>query len=317
MLVSQQQALALLTRGDIVAVPTETVYGLAGRIDSDSALKSIFSTKARPFFDPLIVHVAGVEVARTLTSFWPGIFDVLADAFWPGPLTLIAPKAAHVSPLITSGLMTVAVRCPNHPLALALLRALPAPFAAPSANHFGRTSPTSAKHVEDEFAGQVPVLDGGPAPIGVESTVLSAELESGIWRIKIHRPGAITGADISAVLKSTPHTIVREASLAAPGQLKAHYQPESPVVIVEGTAWNDEMLRTVAQILGRELTSATELKLPARSEEAARLLYEELRRLSRTSTDLIYVRRDSTHQGEYWAAVWDRLERASSTVIRG
>ena len=100
MLVSQQQALALLTRGDIVAVPTETVYGLAGRIDSDSALKSIFSTKARPFFDPLIVHVAGVEVARTLTSFWPGIFDVLADAFWPGPLTLIAPKAVHVSPLI-------------------------------------------------------------------------------------------------------------------------------------------------------------------------------------------------------------------------
>ena len=312
MLVNETQALALLKRGDICAIPTETVYGLAARIDVEAALKNIFATKTRPFFDPLIVHVAGVEDARALTEEWPVIYDTLAAKFWPGPLTLIAPKSALVSSLITAGLTTVGLRCPDHPMALALLEKLPAPFAAPSANRFGRTSPTEAAHVESEFAGQVPVLDGGSCQVGVESTVLSANLLDGRWQIKIHRPGAVTSAHIAEALKSVPHSITREHSPASPGQLKAHYQPDSPVILLKGISWTAEIQARAEASLKIKIEDAVELRLPDSPAQAARVLYAELRRLSRTSRHAIYITIDGQKSGADWEAIWDRIGRAAA-----
>jgi L-threonylcarbamoyladenylate synthase len=316
-LCTPEQALALLRQGEIVAVPTETVYGLAGRIDSESALQKIFATKSRPFFDPLIIHVADSDAARGLWREWPEIFTCLTERFWPGPLTLITDKRDQVSPLITSGLPTAAVRCPAHPLTLDLLRKLGTPFAAPSANRFGRTSPTSAQHVEDEFAGAVPVLDGGPCAVGVESTVLTAAKKGDTWTVKILRPGSITRRDLEATLRAAGFrfTLEREQSVHSPGHLKAHYQPESPVILLQDKIWSSAVQSQAEAALNLRLTGASELILPESPAQAARVLYEELRRLSRSKEDAIYVRRTSRQAGDDWEAIWDRLERAASVIF--
>jgi L-threonylcarbamoyladenylate synthase len=158
-----------LVAGDVVAIPTETVYGLAASIDSEKGLRRIFSLKERPFFDPLIVHVASLKEASSLVRDWPPIADFIGRYFWPGPLTLVLPKAERVNSLITSGLDTVAVRYPSHPLTLDLIRLVGTPLAAPSANKFGKTSPSRALHVKSEFPGtDLLILDGGECEIGVE-----------------------------------------------------------------------------------------------------------------------------------------------------
>ena len=154
MFVTSDQAVSIMKNDGIVAIPTETVYGLGAAISSETALKKIFEVKKRPFFDPLIVHVENIEQAKTLTSEWPEIADSVCQQFWPGPLTIVLKKNQNVSSLITAGLERVGLRCPQHPVALEILRKLKIPIAAPSANLFGRTSPTTALHVETEFSNQ-------------------------------------------------------------------------------------------------------------------------------------------------------------------
>ncbi len=276
--VSAEEAVQLLRSHEVVAVPTETVYGLAGRIDSDLALKKIFSIKQRPSFDPLIVHVQDVQTARGLCREWPEIYDLLVASFWPGPLTLIAPKAACVSSLITSGLDCVGVRQPSHPLTLSILEKLAVPLAAPSANRFGHTSPTTAEHVEQEFS--VPVVDGGPCSLGLESTVLQAAQSDGRWDLTILRPGAVARSQLRAVLEraGVRYQLTRAHSNAAPGHLKAHYQPASPVVLLKNKRWSAEIHSAVERHLGHPIGDAVELQLPPTPQEAARVLYEDLRR---------------------------------------
>ncbi len=229
MIVTVAEAIARLQTGGIVAIPTETVYGLAARIDDEGALKQIFAVKKRPFFDPLIVHVADLATAKRLSRDWPPVFDVLAQAFWPGPLTLIAPKAEMVSSLITSGLDTVALRLPNHPVAQEILQKLQMPVAAPSANMFGRTSPTSASHVEKEFSGEVPVVDGGPSQVGVESTVVCWDPNSP-QTLHILRPGGVSRSDLQTELKNhgLDFEIVRTHSPHRQGILKPITNPLAP-----------------------------------------------------------------------------------------
>ena len=184
-----EKAKNLLLAGEVVAIPTETVYGLAADISNEDAIRKVFSLKERPFFDPLIVHVASLKQAKALTTEWGPLTDFLARYFWPGPLTLILPKAESVNSLITSGLETLAIRFPNHPAAIQLITQV-GPLAAPSANKFGQTSPTEAHHVRKEFRSvDVFVVDGGPCEIGIESTVL--EVGSNQDSVSILRPGRI------------------------------------------------------------------------------------------------------------------------------
>ncbi|MBX3020941.1 MAG: threonylcarbamoyl-AMP synthase [Bdellovibrionales bacterium] len=312
-IVDLKEAVAALRAGDVVAIPTETVYGLAGRIDREQTLRQIFAVKQRPFFDPLIVHVAELAQARALTAEWPEIFDDLARAFWPGPLTLVAPKTDAVSSLITSGLDTVALRCPRHQLALEIIRQVGVPLAGPSANRFGRTSPTRAQDVKDEFVDEVSVVDGGPCEIGLESTVIQAQRQGDTWKIGILRPGGVSRAQLQAVLEPKYKVeIERLHSVASPGHLKAHYQPTNPVVIVRGPIPEDKA--PIEHALSRPLERVHTLILPATPELAARTLYAEFRRLSE-QPGAIVVQQIAANSGPDWEAIWDRIERASSARI--
>ena len=312
-LISAQQAIELLKQGGVAALPTETVYGLSARIDQETALKNVFATKHRPSFDPLIVHVLDVEQARGLCAEWPPLYDLLAQEFWPGPLTLIARKRPEISTTITAGLDTVAIRRPAHPVFAEVLKGVGVPLAAPSANRFGRTSPTTAQHVETEFAGQVPVVDGGPCTIGVESTVLTFENS----HLKILRPGGCTREVLEQLLKlhKLNYPVTREASVHSPGHLKEHYQPDSPLVILENQVWNEKIKQRVEEKLERKIAGATELKLPNTPQDSARVLYSEMRRLSRGSEHILWIQRTQATNEQAWEAIWDRLERASSLII--
>lgn len=316
MIISVAEAVAKLQTGNIVAIPTETVYGLAGRIDDEGALKQIFEIKQRPFFDPLIVHVTDIAQAKRLTLVWPQVFDILAEAFWPGPLTLVTRKTEMVSPLITSGLETVALRCPRHPIALQILKELQVPLAAPSANLFGRTSPTQASHVEQEFGGRIAVVDGGPSEVGVESTVLAYD-ESTPDTLHILRPGGISRGEINNLLteRDLDFQVVRTHSAASPGHLKAHYQPNCPVVLVENKEWTPEIHQAVQKQLDRPLPYVHHMQLAKTAQLAARRLYEDFRSFSSVQGGVIVITRTPEKSTPEWEAVWDRIERAASLVV--
>lgn len=330
---SIENALLHLAAGGVVGLPTETVYGLAARIDRPEGLRRIFAVKERPFFDPLIVHVASTEQARALTSAWPAEADALADAFWPGPLTMILPKNDRVDPLITSGLNTVGLRRPDHPLAQELiLRA--GPLAAPSANKFGRTSPTRPAHVRAELGESVPVLDGGPSRVGIESTVLAVRPRAGGAALSILRAGIVTRDRIARALADAGLSARFEDAAdraQAPGQMKHHYMPSVPLIWIEGE-WTDEEVMREANLQLRALPDEVEgvkirkpagaLTRPARLRLgndpaiAARKLYAELRRLAESGADHLIYAADPAHGGDEWAGVLDRLKKASSLVLR-
>lgn len=313
MIVDLEEALRSLQKGEIVAIPTETVYGLAAPITNEESLKKVFETKKRPFFDPLIVHVENKAQAQGLTKEWPEIYDLLAASFWPGPLTLIAPKNEKVSALITSGLDTVALRAPNHPIAQKILKQLSIPLAAPSANRFGKTSPTTAAHVELEFDKKIPVVDGGPCDVGVESTVLRAEVKTGLWNLEILRPGGVSRAQIEALLhhhKVMFHFVEAKQKEASPGHLEHHYQPDSPLILASK---NQTVVSILQRLREKNLMAnqIVELRLPAEAALAARVLYSEFRRLSKPKTAMFF-KIEPKHQLPEWEAVMDRLKRASS-----
>jgi L-threonylcarbamoyladenylate synthase len=218
----------LLTKGKLVAIPTETVYGLAANGLDEIAVAGIFSAKNRPTFDPLILHVASIEQAQSLCTDWPEMADKLARAFWPGPLTLILPKADHVPDLTTSGQPTVGIRMPNNHLTLELLRTLPFPLAAPSANPFGYVSPTNAQHVADQLGDRIDyILDDGDCSVGIESTIIA--IDNGAPKVlrlgglSLERIGDILGVPILEHLN-------QNSNPQAPGQLDQHYSPRCKLI---------------------------------------------------------------------------------------
>ncbi len=219
------EACAALRRGEVVGLPTETVYGLAGDAGNADAMRQVFATKGRPADHPLIVHLADAAQLSQWAREVPEAAHRLAAAFWPGPLTMILKRAAPVLDLVTGGQDTVGLRVPNHPLALALLEAYGAGLAAPSANRFGHVSPTTAQHVRDEFGEAVPlVLDGGPCKVGIESTIVDLSGDAP----RILRPGQI-GADAIAQVLGTPVAIgTQAASPRVSGSLASHYAPDTP-----------------------------------------------------------------------------------------
>lgn len=326
--VSALEATNILKSNQVVGIPTETVYGLAGRIYSNSALKLIFSTKKRPFFDPLIVHVRDKIQARSLVESWAPIADALADHFWPGPLTLVLQKNQEVSDLISAGLPTVGLRCPNHPMALKILDYLGEPFAAPSANLFGHTSPTEAQHVIDEFKNQIAVVDGGTCAIGIESTVLSIHQDT----LSILRPGAITLNQIEEVLNTVGLFHVWSKTVdkrLSPGQMKHHYMPAKPLFAVSTKIKDDlldrlnrelkvlpDQVEGVTLIKPKKISTYSELQLSKDPTEAARNLYSQLRTLARGDSDALVFRIEDYHQEQAWSAIWERLSKASSAIIK-
>ncbi len=234
-----EHAASLLRAGQVVIFPTETVYGLGGNVLQPQALERIFTAKGRPYSDPLIVHIAHEDTLAMLTNTFSAQARILAQTFWPGPLTMILPASARVPKLVTAGLATVAIRMPRHPIALALIRAVGSPIAAPSANRFMHVSPTTAQHALADLDGRVPlILDGGPCEVGVESTVL--DLCSSIPTIL--RPGGVSLEALQKVLPEIEYRTQRENEepkdhnvQSAPGQMLTHYAPGVPTFLFEGS----------------------------------------------------------------------------------
>jgi L-threonylcarbamoyladenylate synthase len=258
------RALDVLRGGGLVAIPTETVYGLAADAANESAVRRIFSVKGRPPDHPLIVHVADAEQLDRWAAHVPETAAVLADACWPGPLTLIVPKADHVLDVVTGGHDTVGVRVPAHPVCHALLERFGGGLAAPSANRFGRISPTTAAHVRDDLGADVDfVLDGGAAPVGVESTIVDCSVDPP----QVLRPGAISADEIGALLGEAPSAA--SGPSRAPGMLASHYAPRARVVLAESA---DD----AAQLLARH-PGARSIGAGTSTVDYARHLYRWLR----------------------------------------
>ncbi|GAB5523257.1 MAG: L-threonylcarbamoyladenylate synthase [Roseivirga sp.] len=224
------KAINLLQQGELVAIPTETVYGLAGNALNPDAVASIFATKKRPSFDPLILHTDSLEKIGGFVEEVPPLAKKLADEFWPGPLTILFKKKALVPDLVTSGLDTVAVRIPDHPLTLSLLESLDFPLAAPSANPFGYVSPTSPAHVQQQLGEAIPyILNGGDCEVGVESTIVSFEQEQPV----VLRMGGLAVESIEEVLGPVEVRAHSSSAPAAPGMLKSHYAPGKWFVLID------------------------------------------------------------------------------------
>lgn len=310
-------AQTLLLNGDVVAIPTETVYGLAGWIHSEAGLKKIFSTKERPFFDPLIVHIESIQKAKALTTEWTEIHEALASKCWPGPLTLIAKKHASINSLITSGLDSVGLRCPDHALTLKLLSTIEGGLAAPSANKFGKTSPSNAGHVFEEFGASVSILDGGPCQVGIESTVAGVENQNGEWKVLIYRPGHYTPQKLQQILndQGLKAQVIYAESPVAPGQLKHHYMPNIPLVIAPPHfSWEQDHLQIESE-LKKTFASPVMWKLPEEAALASRELYQDLRKFSVKGHDVIIIKRDPAQSGDDWLGIWNRLEKAKTLEL--
>ncbi|HKO87746.1 MAG TPA: L-threonylcarbamoyladenylate synthase [Burkholderiales bacterium] len=308
------RAVDALRAGEVVAFPTETVYGLGADAHNAEALRKIFKLKGRPADHPLILHMASAASMEQFAQEIPQAAHLLAERFWPGPLTLILKRAAGVSDAVTGGQDTVGLRVPAHPVAQQLLQAFGGALAAPSANKFGRVSPTQAAHVAQDFGPQAPmILDGDAAPVGIESTIVDV---SGA-RPRMLRPGAIGAAAIEEVL-GEPLAPPDENSPRVSGALEKHYAPRAALRVVKRV----EMIDLLVGNRGRRVAVlAVEVKvprlsptlvrvLPAIATQYAQSLYASLRELDATGADLILV--EQPPQTPSWTAVNDRLQRAQS-----
>jgi len=328
------RAAELLAAGDVVGMPTETVYGLAARIDSEEALKKVFAIKERPFFDPLIVHVNSVEAAKKYSKGWNVCCQALAEKFWPGPLTLVLPKTSEISDLITSGLPSVGLRWPKHTVAQALLHATGVPLAAPSANKFGRTSPTTADHVRKEFGASLFVIDASASDIGIESSVVGIKQKGSGYELSMLRKGAVLQSEIDQLLneKNISHQWVEATSKSeAPGRMKHHYMPAVPLVICKNARLTmaeisqklkERLASMPDEIEGvkiikpkSDLTKILILNLSSKPEQAARELYAQLRSVSERKPDAMCFIQSSAHTGEMWESILDRLYKAASLIL--
>ena len=308
-----QKAVQLLTENQLVAIPTETVYGLAGNIFSEKAIKSIFSTKQRPFFNPLIVHISSVKSLNNLVTHVPEKAKLLAAAFWPGSMTLVLKKSKTIPDIITAGKDTVAVRVPNHPITLALLKKLPFPLAAPSANPFGSISPTKPAHVENYFKNSIKmVLDGGSCANGIESTIIGFENEEPV----IYRLGALPLEEIEAVVGKISIKNKKEEKPDAPGMLARHYAPKTSTFLVDDVAAEIEKNKgkkmgvlVFKSSLNNENITEIILSKNGSLQEAASRLYSAMHDLDSKNLDLIIAERFS--EFGLGKSINDRLQRAT------
>ena len=317
------RAVAILRAGGLIALPTETVYGLAGDASNEIAVRRIFAVKGRPASHPVIVHVAGAAALEAWAREVPDGARRLAEAFWPGPLTLVLPRSARALDVVTGGQDTVALRAPEHPLALAVLRAFDGGLAAPSANRFGRVSPTTAQHVRADLGAEVDlVLDGGPCAIGVESTIV--DLASDPAAPAILRSGALTAVDLERVLGVAVRVATDNAGdegIRVPGRLAAHYAPRAGVELVAPdeagpraaalfAAGRRVLLIAPADVPAPGLAAVQRLDAPIEPADFARVLYALLREADVRGADIVLV--VPPPESGLGVAVRDRLRRAAA-----
>lgn len=306
------EAVAILKAGGLVAIPTETVYGLAADASNPSALHKIFAAKDRPADHPLIVHLADTDKIQEWAVEIPQIAYRLFNAFWPGPLTVICKKAPHVNLTVTGGQDTIGIRVPDHPIARELLHAFGGGLAAPSANRFGRISPTTAEHVLQELGDKVDlILDGGRSEVGIESTIVDISSKT----IRILRPGMISASAISRVLGQEVPII--DKAIHAPrvsGSLASHYAPSTPAELVAMEALSQRLteLQSKKVVILSHLpatanTDTTMITLPNNPLDYAYELYAALREADSLNKDLILIVRVP----DEWHAIADRLQRAT------
>jgi L-threonylcarbamoyladenylate synthase len=302
-----RRAATLIRAGELVAFPTETVYGLGANALDPAAVDKIYAAKERPATSPLIVHVDSIEMARGLAREWPEKAELLARRFWPGPLTLVLPKQPHVPDCLTAGLDTVGIRMPANPIALALIREAGLPVAAPSANRFTELSPTTAEHVRASMGDRVAmILDGGRTAVGIESTVLSLAGSGAV----LLRPGMVSRAEIEEVIG--PVEIARSPAGAphrAPGMHARHYSPRTPLMLVEGGRVPSSG-RGVYLWIKCQADAARSIQMPREPGAYASVLYEILHDADSQGWDWIAV--EPPPQDASWDAIRDRLERAAT-----
>ena len=310
-----EEAVALLNAGELVAFPTETVYGLGADATNAAAVARVFAAKGRPTSHPLIVHFSNFGAARAWASEVPESAVRLVEAFWPGPLTLVLPKSQRAPDFVTGGQPTVALRAPAHPVARALLAAFGRGIAAPSANRYGRISPTRAADVRAELRDRVAlVLDGGDCEVGLESTIVACLG----GRVTLLRPGSISRSQVADVVGAVDDPDA--ASPRAPGRDRSHYAPGTPLAVVEAAALSREVEAALA--VGRPIAVLARIaepvledgvvwrRMPEQPVPYARALYAALRGLDAAGADRILV--EAVPPDEAWAAVADRLARAAA-----
>jgi L-threonylcarbamoyladenylate synthase len=317
-----RRAAALLRAGQVVALPTETVYGLAANALDQAAVRRIFEIKGRPSNNPIIVHVASGEMARACVADWPPAAERLARAFWPGPLTLVLPRAAKIPAVVTAGGGTVGIRWPGHPFIRAVIQECGFPLAAPSANLSNQISPTSAAHVQAQLDGRIPlIVDGGQSQVGIESTVLDLTVSPP----RILRPGMIHAESLAAagLAPQDGRPPKEPGSLKSPGLLKKHYAPKARLLILD---WSDEAdlqfqidrraagggpVFVVAHTrIPAGLAAANISVIPRDAEAFARALYAELYRCDSSGAGTIVV--EAPPDSPEWLGIADRLRRAAA-----
>jgi L-threonylcarbamoyladenylate synthase len=316
------RAAELLRAGQVIALPTETVYGLAANALDAQAVAKIFEIKGRPQTNPVIVHVANLEMAKACVTAFPPMAEQLAKAFWPGPLTLVLPRAQTIPPIVTAGGETVGIRWPSHPLMQAVIRECGFPLAAPSANLSNHVSPTNAQHVQKQLHGKIPVIvDGGQSAVGIESAVLDLTVSPP----RILRPGMIHAESLAAAGLNIVASAESPQSgpLKSPGQLKKHYAPKAKLLVLE---WSDdvELKRKIQSakfkaqnccvIAHTSIPSAEPFArvcvIPHDAEAFARAIYAELHRCDEAGVDVIVV--EAPPKTPEWSGIADRLCRAAA-----
>jgi L-threonylcarbamoyladenylate synthase len=308
-----------LRAGGVLGLPTETVYGLAADATNPVAVARVFATKGRPADHPLIVHLAVGAAVAPWVSDWPAVAERLAAAFWPGPLTLVVPRSSGVLPAVTGGQDTVALRVPAHPVAQAVLAAFGGALVAPSANRYGRLSPTRAADVVQEFGGSVPVVEGGECMVGIESTIVAC-LKG---EVRVLRPGLITPGALSRAAGVEVLVGAAANGPRVPGAVKAHYAPRTPLEVVPSAL----LAQRLAEVPGACVVARADIGevaavpvgtpapgcrvvLPATPAEFGQKLYSTLRDLDAVGAPRLLV--EAPPAGEEWAAVRDRLARAAA-----
>ena len=303
------RAANLLRAGGLVAIPTETVYGLGANALDAEAVARIYAVKRRPPTSPLIVHVDSIEMAQSLVAAWPEDAALLARKFWPGPLTIVLPKTSAIPTIVTAGLPSVGLRMPAHPVALALIRAAGVPLAAPSANRFTELSPTTADHVRRSLDGDVDfILDGGPCAVGIESTVLSLLEPQPV----LLRPGCISRHDLESVIGPIDAASNPTAGAhPAPGMHARHYSPRTSLFLISNGELPEKgrgiYLQHTRPPLRRHIST---IKMPSASADYGAALYSKLHEADEANLDWIAV--DLPPNTPEWEAVQDRLRRAAS-----
>lgn len=315
-----QHAAHLLENGELVAIPTETVYGLAGNALDERTVAQIYKVKQRPYFDPLIVHCGSKEMVHEIATFPSKAFERLAEAFWPGPLTLLLPRKPIIPDIVTAGLPTVGVRLPSHPLSVSLLHSLPFPLAAPSANPFGYVSPTLPEHVFKQLGSFIPyILDGGPCTIGIESSIVGRDDAN---HLVLYRPGKITLEMLKDITGEPVYKAGKEHKVLTPGMLKSHYAPTKRLILAESeedakrllVSLGDAGLITFGNVnpsLLRATVHTRSLSEVGNLEEAACRLFSVLRAIEDDPVSAVVV--VPVPQVGLGIAIHDRLKRASIT----